>query len=204
MIPTQLRPPPDAPDDLFARARSGDQAAWSELFHKCQPKVLRVVRRRLSRPMRSLYDSTDFVSDVMKSLAASADRLDFQTFDALVAFLVQVAEQKVIDEYRRVTAMKRDITRQRPLSPKDEEGGRALGISSGAPTASQFAVATEAGEQLRAGKSDLEREAISLKHEGHTPSEIAERVGWSLRTVQRFFKNLRDSFQGPGGARRVP
>ena len=34
-------------DELIARARAGDQAAWEELFHTCYPKVIRVVRRKL-------------------------------------------------------------------------------------------------------------------------------------------------------------
>jgi len=198
ITPLMMEPDPLDPDSLFARARSGDEAAWSELFHKCRPKVLRVVRRRLSTPMRSLYESTDFYSDVMKSLAASADRLDFESFDSLVAFLVKVAEQKVVDEYRRVHAMKRDIKRQQTLNPFDDEGDRPGGLASDEPTASQFAVATESEEQLLAGKSDVEREVIAMKQDGYSPSEISERVGWSLRTIQRFFKKLRDSFHGPG------
>src|SRR3954470_2911855 len=96
-------------DGLFSRARAGDQAAWEELFHTCYPKVVRVVRRKLDRPMRSLFDSTDFASDVMKSLAANAGRLDFPSFESLMAFLVQVAEQKVIDEYRKAHTRKRNI-----------------------------------------------------------------------------------------------
>ncbi len=188
-------------DGLFSRARNGDEDAWSELYNKCRPKVLRVVRRRLSPPMRSLYESTDFYSDVMKSLAASADRLDFDSFDALVAFLVKIAEQKVVDEYRRVNAMKRDVKRQQALNPFDGEGDRPGGLASDEPTASQFAVATEAEEQLLAGRTVLEREVIVMKHDGYSPSEISERVGWSLRTVQRFFKNLRDSFLRSEAAR---
>ncbi len=191
----------DDSDDLFTRARTGDEAAWAELFHKCRPKVLRVVRRKLSPPMRSLYESTDFYSDVMKSLAASADRLDFASFDSLVAFLVKVAEQKVIDEYRRVTAMKRDIHKQQTLNRFEDGGGRHPGIASHEPTASQFAVATEAEEQLLAGKSEVEREAIVMKQDGYSPAEIADRLGWSVRTVQRFFKSLKEAFQGSAGAR---
>src|SRR3954470_17660799 len=102
-------------DGLFSRARAGDQAAWEELFRTCYPKVIRVVRRKLDRPMRSLYDSMDFASDVIKSLAANLDRLDFPSLGSLIAFLAQAAEQKVIDEYRRRHTLKRDITRERAL-----------------------------------------------------------------------------------------
>ena len=103
------------PGDLFARARAGDQDAWKELFETCYPKVLRVVRRKLDRPMRSLYDSTDFASDVMKSLAAKFDKFDFPSLDSLHAYLVQAAKQKVIDEYRRRHTLKHDIGRERSV-----------------------------------------------------------------------------------------
>src|SRR3954452_12378581 len=93
-------------DGLFARARTGDQGAWRELFDACYPKVLRVIRRRLNSPaMRSLYDSTDFVSDVWKSLAEKQEKFEFSTLDALIKFLSTSAERKVIDEHRRLHAL---------------------------------------------------------------------------------------------------
>ncbi len=179
-------------DSLFDRARAGDDDAWRELFERCYPKVIRVVRRKLNRPMRSLYDSTDFASDVMKSLAANAGRLEFASFDSLMAFLAQVAEQKVIDEYRKAHTLKRDIDRQCRLTPGDDFS--APTIASLDPTASQVALAGEAQEQLLAGQNETEREAIGLKRLGYTNLEIAERTGWNLRKVQRFFKDLWDSW----------
>jgi DNA-directed RNA polymerase specialized sigma24 family protein len=67
-------------DGIFARAQAGDQAAWEELFRLCYPKLVRVVRRKLtSSAMRSLDDSTDFASDAWKSLIAKSGRFDFPT-----------------------------------------------------------------------------------------------------------------------------
>jgi RNA polymerase sigma factor (sigma-70 family) len=187
-------PLPDDADDLFARARAGDEAAWDTLFHKCYPKVIRVVRRKLNKPMRSLYDSTDFASDVMKSLAANKDRLDFPSLASLIAFLKDVAEKKVIDEYRRVHTQKRNIDRECALNPDDREQGRALALQSDAPTASQVARAGEVRALLIAGKSEPERAVIEMKTQGYSPAEIAEQTGWHLRKVQRFFKTLQDTF----------
>src|SRR6185312_12773814 len=102
-------------------AHRGDPAAWETLFQECYPKVRRVVRRKLNRSMRSLYDSTDFASDVMKSVAANFDQLQFPSIDSLMAFLAHVAEQKVIDEYRRRHTLKRDMTRERPILARGAE-----------------------------------------------------------------------------------
>jgi RNA polymerase sigma factor (sigma-70 family) len=183
-------------DSLFERARGGDDAAWRELFQQCYPKIVRVVRRKLNRPMRSLYDSTDFASDVMKSLAANAGRLDFPSFDSLMAFLAQMAERKVIDEYRKVHTLKRDLDRQCRLTPDGGDSPRPFALTSGDPTPSQVAQAGEAHEQLLAGQNETEKEAIELKQLGYSNSEIAEKTGWNLRKVQRFFKDLWDSW-GP-------
>jgi RNA polymerase sigma factor (sigma-70 family) len=190
-------PPGDDPDALFARARAGDDSAWKALFDKCYPKVVRVVRRKLNPPMRSLYDSTDFASDVMKSLAANADRLDFPSFSSLMAFLVNVAEQKVIDEYRKVHNLKRDINRNRPLLFGHGGEGDAGMIVANDPTASQVALATEAHALLLEGKSPPEQTIIQMREQGYSPSEIAQQSGWNVRKVQRFFKDLRESFGRP-------
>lgn len=185
-------------DELIARARAGDQAAWGELFDKCYPKVIRAVRHKLNRPMRSLYDSSDFVSDVMKSLAANINRRDFPSLRSLINYLAQAAQTKVIDEYRRLHTIKRDITREcTPVTCNGTDYGPMV-LASPDPTASQVAQADEAHERLMAGQDDLERRVIELKRLGYTNAEIAELTGWELRKVQRFFKKLHDSLRKDG------
>jgi len=190
---TLTEPSATQADRLFERARQGDDAAWNELFQVCYPKIVRAVRRRLHKPMRSLYDSTDFASDVMKSLAANADRLQFATPAALFAFLERVAEQKVIDSYRKSYTQRRDLDRESPLANHDG-GDRPLGLASADPTPSQVALGHEAHDLLLADASDQEREVIALKCDGYTLPEISERTGWHLRGLQRYFKDLRTSF----------
>jgi RNA polymerase sigma factor (sigma-70 family) len=185
------------PETLLVRARAGDQEAWEELFRTCYPKVVRVVRRKLYPPMRSLYDSTDFASDVWKSLAAKFDRFDFASIDSFMAFLKQAAEQKVIDEYRRRHTLKRDVDLERPLDSGN--GHDASALASGEPTPSQVAQASEGWEQLVAGLSTPEREVVDLKRQEYTNEEISERTGWHVRKVQRFLKDLHDSWFTSGG-----
>jgi RNA polymerase sigma factor (sigma-70 family) len=186
------------PVGLLDRARAGDQSAWEELFRTCYPKVVRVVRRKLDRPLRSLYDSTDFASDVMKSLAANLDRLDFPSIHSLMAFLAQAAEQKVIDEYRRRHTLKRDIKRERARVDEDGSGAREIAVVSSEPTASQLAQADEVRDQLLAGQDEAERKIIELRQLGYSNTEIAQQTGWNIRKVQRFLKDLQDSLRELG------
>jgi RNA polymerase sigma factor (sigma-70 family) len=174
------------------KAQSGDQLAWEKLFHEFYPKVRRVVRRKMGHSMRSVYDSTDFASDVMKSLAANLSRLEFPSSEHLVAFLAQVAEQKVVDEYRRRRTLKRDVTRERRI----EAASTPVQLTSDDPTASQLAQANEAEAIILSHRDETERRIIDLRRQGHDNTDIADKTGWNIRKVQRFLKSLHDSLHG--------
>ena len=187
-------PAADGVDGLFARARTGDQAAWRELFDACYPKVIRVIRRRLNSPaMRSLYDSTDFVGDVWTSLAEKRDRFDFASLAALQAFLAKSAERKVIDQHRKLQAQKNDVGRQLPTGSWSD-GPRGSDPASRDPTPSQVAQATEVQERILTGQTGEDRRVIELRQAGYSNEEIVQKTGWNLRKIQRFLKNLSDSW----------
>ena len=145
--------------------------------------------------MRSLYDSTDFANDAMERLAANIDLLQFPSIGSLIAFLAQVAEQKVIDEYRRQHTLKHDISRERSLLASDRG---PIQVPSHDPTASQFAQANECNERLLARDDETERVIIELRQQGYATADIAEKTGWNVRKVQRFLKELLDSLDEPG------
>lgn len=190
---------------LFERAQRGDQDAWKALFEECYPKVLRVIRRRLGRQssLRSLYDSSDFANDVWKSLAAKSDRFSFPNVQALTGFLMQAAEQKLIDERRRLHTQKRDIDRERRLEAM-AEGDEPYLLASDDPTPSQCAQAVETSNWLVSGRSDTERRVIELRRRGFENQEIADQTGWHIRKVQRFLQALKaehDSWKASGPGR---
>src|SRR5262249_20431399 len=141
----------------------------------------------------------DFASDVMKSLAANFGHLDFRSIESLFAFLARVAEQKVIDEYRRRNSQKRDYTRERPIYPGGAHTA-PIQLPSDEPTASQWAVANEAQERLMDSVDEENgRTIIKLRQEGYSNAEIAEQTGWNIRRVQRFLNKLEDAMHGSGG-----
>jgi RNA polymerase sigma factor (sigma-70 family) len=173
-------------------ARRGDQAAWGILFNECYPKLLRVVDRRLDRSLRSLYDSADFASEAMKSLVVHFDGLQFQSIKSLMDFLVHVAKHKIIDEYRRRNTIKRSIRRGRRVSARDSGPYEPY---SDEPTPDQLVEASEFRERLRSLFDEGARTAVVLRQQGYSSSDIAERIGWGIRKVQRVFKKLRDSME---------
>lgn len=187
------------PDELFLRARDGDQDAWNQLVNHCYDKLRRVVRRKLDRPMRSLFDSTDFTNDVFKSLVAKSDRFDFPNMAALRAYLEQAAKQKLIDEYRKQHRLKRDRSRERPFAV-NEDGG-SYDLPSSDPTPSQYAVRRETEEAILGRQNDDDREILRLKQQGYSTEDIARETGHNIRKIQRLIKRVSDSWFLRGGTR---
>jgi RNA polymerase sigma factor (sigma-70 family) len=186
-------------DGLFARARSGDEEAWEELLRQCYPKVVRTVRRRLNQPMRSLYDSADFASDVWRSLLAKPDRFDFPNIGALLSFLEQAATQKVVDEHRRLHTLNHDQTRTTSLDSGADGYSPGMQVAATDPTPSQYSMANEGWEEANERTDEAGRRVLEMARKGSSTREIAEAVGWSIRKVQRTLKELGDARRSDHG-----
>ncbi len=170
---------------LYARAQAGDEAAWSELLHHMNPKLRRVVRRRLSPTLRTYMDSMDLAGEVWMSLLRDNEKpFDFPDLESLEHYLVKSACHKVTAAYRRFGTKKRRSDRVR----SDE---LALeGVSSG-DTPEAIAVAKETREHLHERcTSDQERQMIKFKEDGYSNPEIARMTGLHVRSVQRWLSKL--------------
>jgi hypothetical protein len=74
------------------------------LFRACYPHVIRAARRKMTRPLRALYDPADFVGEVFRNLVAEWGQLDFPSLAALIAHLEAQAERLVLATHRRLRA----------------------------------------------------------------------------------------------------
>ena len=114
--------------------------------------------------------------------------MQFEDGRHLIAFLANVARNKVIDEYRHAGSDKRDMTREVSLWNDDSDQPRELATAS--PTPSQVLEARDVMDRLR-DAARVPPEILDLKAEGLTTREIGERLGLSERTVQRALEDLR-------------
>src|SRR5437868_4248799 len=102
---------------LIAAAREGSQPAITDLLDQFGPHVLRAVRRKLARQMRPRFDSVDFAQAVWGSLFTDPALLaDVNSPEALARLLTAMAENKVVQEFRRqLQTKKRNVGRERSL-----------------------------------------------------------------------------------------
>ena len=149
-----------------------------------------VVRHRLSRKLRSQFDSLDFAQDACASFFhISEEQFTFRTPQELVAFLTRIARHKVIDAYRQrqrtVKHSRHDVQaiRLRPLDPKDDATVHR-------DTASQLAIAEEQWELLLRDQPPEIRRALELLREGRSQQEVADCVGLPRKMIERLLKSL--------------
>lgn len=156
----------DDPDVLYrtrtlvARAQEHDEQALAELFDLHRETLRRALRRRLGDAWRrELLDSEDAVQDGILAALRDLDRFEYGGEGSFLAWLLRVAERRVLERLRAARAQKRDAARARPLDT-------ARDLESPEATPSEFATAHETEVRLARCLELLperEREVIFLR-----------------------------------------
>jgi RNA polymerase sigma factor (sigma-70 family) len=175
---------------LMERVQQGNQEAVQELLERYGTPVVRVIRRKLLKKLRRKYDSTDFAQAVWASFFA-VDPMDyrFEHPRELVAYLVRMARNKVIEEVRhRVGSLKHCIHREISLEAAATKTDQQL--ADPGPTPSAVAVAHEEWARLLDGLPPMHRRILMLIEQGYTHREAAQELGLNERTIRRFLEKL--------------
>jgi RNA polymerase sigma-70 factor (ECF subfamily) len=185
--------------DLMERARSGDPAAIRDFLDRFEQEVRVMVRSRLPRKLRPRFDSGDFVQAVWQSFFADPDGVpvEFENEAHLRGFLEAVVRNKVHAQHRRLTrTAKHNMAREESLyvSRGDREVLRE--VASSDPSPSENAQAGDRLEQLMAGFGPREIEVLTLRRQGLTHAEVAERIGMNERSVRRIIELFRSRLEG--------
>ena len=172
---------------LMSSIGVGDADAAVEVCRRYGNDVLVVVRRHLTRRLRTEYDSFDFLQEVWKTfLTAPAGRYDFKTPAALRAFLARLAHDKVIDAVRHRSAVRYGGTRE-------TAGADALDdVRSPAPDADALAMADEEWERWLSRIPVAHRGVAARVRDGYTYKEIAAMTGFSPRSIKRIVDRLKE------------
>jgi RNA polymerase sigma-70 factor (ECF subfamily) len=169
---------------LMQRVRAGDEDAAWELLDEYGPHIIRVIRRHLTERMRSKADSTDFAQAVWASFyrnRSTADRFDRP--EVLMAYLAQVARNKVIEEFRRRhQTEKYDVDRERSLDGSAKFEAHHLISDDLSPSQSAL------GNEFINGLPERYLKVAQMRHSHLSLQEIADATGLSERTVRRILR----------------
>jgi RNA polymerase sigma factor (sigma-70 family) len=175
---------------LMLQVMAGSDEAAHKLFTGYAPYLLRAIRRRLGKQIRSKFDSADFAQDVWVSFFAEprAKRV-FATPNDLVAFLTRLAQNKVIDATRqRTQTQKHDVRREQSIDDSTRFDKETLTANQATP--SQIVMTQEDWKEFLRKQPPVYRRMFILLREGKTQVEIAEELGVHPRTVSRVMSRL--------------
>lgn len=175
---------PEALDALAQKLHEGDAESAELLFREYEPFLRMVVRRRLSPALRPKFDSADIVQSVMADVFHGLQKGDWQFADSrhLRAFLVKAAKNRLVDRARQ---QRRALANERPL-------GDAPAENAVEPHArpSQQVQANDVWRQMLAACPPAHRDILSMKRDGFSLDEIAQRTGMHRSSVRRILYEL--------------
>jgi RNA polymerase sigma factor (sigma-70 family) len=174
---------------LMQRVLAGSSDATRELLRRYGPHLLRIVRRKLHRNLRSKFDSLDFVQAVWASFFASDLRdYRFDRPEALAGFLANLARNKVVDAVRQRQTDKYNVNQEHSLDRSETR--RAAGLAARQATPSQVAVANEQWDRWLQDLPPHYQRILVLLRQGSNHRQIAEELGVNEKTVRRLLSKL--------------
>jgi RNA polymerase sigma-70 factor (ECF subfamily) len=171
---------------LVARARQGDQAAITQLVQQYEPVVRRVARAQLAGPLRTLFDSTDLVDSVHRSVLVGlrTNQFDISSPKGLITLAVTMVNRKIALQWRRLKSQ------ERCLGKRIESGSveaRLLSLYGSPDDPAKIAALREFLQTL----DSTEQRLIELRLEGYSMPEIAPMLGLSVEVLRVRLNRLR-------------
>jgi RNA polymerase sigma-70 factor (ECF subfamily) len=167
------------------QVNEGSEEAARLLFDLYGHHILHAVRRKLSRQLRSRFDSVDFVQDVWASFFADKPLPEeFENPRQLITFLTNMARNKVVDATRqRLVSEKRNVNRECSLESKAVNG--EVDLIARQATPSQALMAQEEWDRLLESIPGHYREVLVKARNGLSVPKIARDLDMNPRTVRR-------------------
>jgi DNA-directed RNA polymerase specialized sigma24 family protein len=189
----------DFPNWLVA-LKDNDPAAAQKLWESYYKKLLRLSGRLIGALPKRVADEEDLALSAMKSFVMGAQKGRFPRLDDetdLWRILVTITSRKVSAHRRRHFAARRNhgAVRGESVFPQgDDKGPGGIGAMAGQEPTPDFAAAVTEECRLLFEKLDdpLLREIATWKMEGYSNEEIAEKLGRTVRTVERKLGLIRD------------
>lgn len=186
--------------DLIERLRRGDEDAMRLVFEMFYSRVVRRAARELRGRPRGMTDEEDLAQSTLRSFwgALQAGRLGaLDDAKSIERLLMKMVARKAVDWLRHEGAQKRGAGHVRGDSalpraaPADDSDG-SVQIPGDLSTPSARAAAEEWWQHLFDLLPDDDcRQIVREKLDGATNREIADRLGFSLRMVERRLQLIR-------------
>ena len=165
-------------DQLIVRVRDGDDTAATELLVSYEPEIRREIRLRLTNPkLRRVVDSMDISQSVFGNffVRVAHGQFDLSSPAQLMALLLKMANNKVIDRHRR------EVVRRTYDHVEQKEEVVAPKTS----TASAIVSGKELLSEFRSRLSESEQKIADMRKNGMAWDAIADELGENADALRK-------------------
>ncbi len=177
--------------DLIEQATRGDVAARHELLELYRENLRRMVAARLDHRLTSRVDPSDVVQETLVDASKRMDDYLQSRPLPFLAWLRQIAGERVIDTHRRhIVSQRRSVTREDRITEVPDDSSRALARQFLAhdTSPSNRLSHKERRDQIMAALASLsvrDREVLVMRYlEQLSVSDISEALGTTVGAVK--------------------
>ena len=181
--------------------KEGNRDVARDLWERYFTHMVRLARGQLQSNKRRVSDEEDVAVSVFESFCRAAEMGRFPDLadrDTLWRLLVKMTSRKVIDQRRRDGRLRRgggDVGGESVLAGADDkdDSQTLASVVGNEPTPEFISIMTEQFNLLLDHLQNPELQELAIgKMEGYTNDEMAERLGCSLRTIERRLRLIRE------------
>lgn len=175
--------------------KGGDEHAAARIWERFFGRVCALAERRLAGTPDAVHDAEDVALSAMHALYRGARDERFRQLEHRSDLWDVVA---MITVRKSIDARRRHLVRRDALvgEPVPLEGLPDPDTLENEVDEEYVGVLCATGEELLAGLEPKLREVALLRLEGHSNAEIAERIGRSVPTVERYLRRVRAAWSG--------
>ncbi|NLS96961.1 MAG: RNA polymerase subunit sigma-70 [Planctomycetaceae bacterium] len=181
--------------------KSGDSAAAGEIWQRYIDRLVRLARAKLGSSPRRVSDEEDVALSAFNDFLQGVQQNRFARLDDrddLWQILVVITERKAMGQQRHERAQKRgggQVRGESVFAAAEADNSQQPGLAQWADREPTPAFAVQMTEEMRRALDslgdDVQREVAIGKLAGYTNKELADRLGISLRAVERKLSIIR-------------
>lgn len=176
---------------MMNRWRQGDQKAANELYERYVSRLVSLAQRRLSKRLSSRLDAEDIVQSAFRSFFVRARDGQFEVKDPddLWKLLARITIHKTLKQVDFHSRGKRNAFQEVGKSEDDQQ--LLVNFLSDEPTPDAAAIFVDELQHFLEQMREEDREIVSLRLDGYSNTEIAEKLDISDRKIRRLMERMR-------------
>ncbi|MEM7785113.1 MAG: ECF-type sigma factor [Planctomycetota bacterium] len=183
---------------MLSKLKGGDEVAAQLVWDRFFDRVTALARKKLGAISKRIGDEEDVALSAINALYQGAADGRFHTLknrDDLWQILCMITSRKAASAWRKQKSRKE--VGESVLSG-DQPNDDAFGIehiATAKPDQVYVDSLTNTSNELLEGLNERLREVAILKLQGHKNQEIADKIGRSIKSVERYIATIREQWQ---------